>query len=160
MFYKHHILWSNIYKLVTNPQYWMSIQWELILESTSHIVFHILLYAKITELIVCKNVKLADTCSRSHQPSWWGLVLAETHPAQWLTLHVFSCCALMLCMHVVPPCCACMLCPHVGTLCLHGGKLCLHTMPVKFYTNHTPLPTLYILWVINIPHTNTIHLLS
>ena len=50
-----------------------------------------------------------------------------------------SCCALMLCPHVVPSCCALMLCPHAGTLCLHNGKLCLHTVPVKFDTNHTPL---------------------
>ena len=39
---KHCTLWSSIYKLFTNPQYWTSIQWELILESTSQ-TSHIIL---------------------------------------------------------------------------------------------------------------------
>ena len=31
--------------------------------------------------------EIAVPISWSPQPSWWGLVLAETHPAQWVTLH-------------------------------------------------------------------------
>ena len=30
--------------------------------------------------------EIADPISRSPQCNWWGLVLAETHPAQWVTL--------------------------------------------------------------------------
>ena len=45
------------------------------------------LVKKITQILLVTALLCISLTSRSPQRSWWGLVLAETCPVQWVTLH-------------------------------------------------------------------------
>ena len=49
-------------------------------------------YGQLPDCILCKIVV---PISRSPQHSWWGLALAETRPAQWVTLYKTQTCLFL-----------------------------------------------------------------
>ena len=82
---KHCTLWSSIYKLITNFQYWTSIQWELILESTSQ-TSHIILYANAVALFPGLPIALS---------SFWSLTVCQNkRRGLWPEEHVACVCSL------------------------------------------------------------------